>query len=81
MQQQRMHQDHIPRFCRVFQNLQGYAVDFFDLVVKPPDALRGVAGGAQVAQVGVSLEGLTQLRTASPLGRRVRPEPLVDQTV
>jgi hypothetical protein len=79
MKEQRVHQDHVAgRACNL-DYLERDSVDIFDAFMKPGNAGSRIAGSAKIAQVGVPLQGLAELRAARARWLGMLGKPLVHQ--
>jgi hypothetical protein len=76
-----VHQDHVTGRGSILDHLERYSINVFDTFVKPRNARVTISGGAQIPDLRVELENLTELRT-SCVGRRwILGKPPMNKTM
>ena len=79
VQQQRVHENHVAGPRGVFQHLQRDPVNLLDSRVKPFDTACRVARSAEITEIGMAVNGGSQLSGAGARPRRMIDEPAVDE--
>jgi hypothetical protein len=70
-----VHQDYIACRGGILDDLERYPIDFFDTFVKPRYPRFWIACGAQISEVGVPFERLTELWAPRPRQRWILRKP------